>query len=87
MVGEERPDGSKYGADDVIISLSFASEELTPRTRSQSIANECHGHFNFVTPMSTLAETPQRSHEKALERLSHLLARKHGFPFWHSKLS
>jgi hypothetical protein len=42
------------------------SEELTPRTRSQSIANECHGHFNFVTAMATWSSEYLSSESKVL---------------------
>jgi Glycine zipper len=46
--------------------IVIAGEELTPRTRSQLIANECHGHFNFVTAMSTLSSEYLFSESKIL---------------------
>jgi hypothetical protein len=39
---------------------------MTPRTRSQLIANECRGHFNFVTAMSTLSSEYLCSESKIL---------------------
>jgi len=46
--------------------IVIAGEELTPRTRSQLIANECHGHLNFVTAMSTLSSEYLCSESKIL---------------------
>ena len=46
--------------------IVIASEDLTPRTRSQSIANESHRHFNFVTAMSTLSSEYLSSESKIL---------------------
>jgi hypothetical protein len=46
--------------------IVIAGEELTPRTRSQLVANECHGHFNFVTAMSTLSSEYLCSEPKIL---------------------
>jgi hypothetical protein len=46
--------------------IVIAGEEETPRTRSQLIANECHGLFNFVTAMSTLSSEYLCSESKIL---------------------